>query len=299
VAENVFSSLSKYASASDENYLTEALVFLVKLLLERKPAAGLDTVNFLCGQSRGVCFGDPKSVAIATQVAVDLGRPDIEIRDGTNTLVYIEVKHDSPLGVNQLERYKAQLQESGLSNTLLVLLTRSRSSLLETSLQPDEYHHICWYDIYNWLSNVDTKDAICQYFIRSFMSFLEDKSMSLKKVTWEYIQGVPSLINLTTMMEAAVQEVMPAVALRRTAGWSWRGFYLDNAYFLGIRYERPLTVTFENNFGNNPTATHELDLEGRHFFSLSREEQFEGLINFLQTASQEVPKGSVSAEPIE
>jgi hypothetical protein len=131
------------------------------------------------------------------------------------------------------------------------------------------------------------------------MSFLEEKNMNLKKVTWEYIQGVPSLINLTNMMETAVQEVMSTVALRRTAGWSWRGFYLDNAYFFGIRYEHPLTVTFENNFGNNPTVTRQLDLEDSHFFSLSREEQFESLINFLQTASREVPKGGVSTEPVE
>ena len=37
---NVFSSLSKYCSSTDENYLTESLVFLIKLLLKRMPEEG-------------------------------------------------------------------------------------------------------------------------------------------------------------------------------------------------------------------------------------------------------------------
>ena len=33
--------------------------------------------------------------------------------------------------------------------------------------------------------------------------------MNLKKVTWEYMQGTKSLLNLTTMMETAAKEIMP------------------------------------------------------------------------------------------
>lgn len=286
MSENVFSSLSKCGSDVDENYLTEALVLVTKLLLERKPATGLDMVNLLCSQHPEACFSDPKSVLISTQVTTDMGRPDIEI-SGEDTLVYVEVKHDSPLGLDQLERYKAQLQESRFPNTRLVLLTRSRNSSFDTTLQPGDYHHIYWYEIYNWLHKVDTQDDVCQYFVHSLMDFLEEKRMSMKRVTWEYIQGIPALLNLTDMMETAITEVMPGIKLTRTAGWNWRGSYLPDDYWFGVRYAQPLVVVFENNRGYDPvTYKRDLNLEERHFFSLDKDEQFECLVEFLRQASE-------------
>lgn len=296
MSENVFSSLSKYGSDVDENYLTEALVLVTKLLLERKPATGLDMVNLLCSQHPGACFSDPKSVLISTQVTTDMGRPDIEIR-GEDTLVYVEVKHDSPLGLDQLERYKAQLQESRFPNTRLVLLTRSRNSSFETTLQPGDYHHIYWYEIYNWLHKIDTQDDICQYFVHSLMGFLEEKRMSMKRVTWEYIQGIPALLNLTDMMETAITEVMPGIKLTRTAGWNWRGFYLPDDYWFGVRYAQRLVVVFENNRGYDPvTYKRNLNLEERHFFSLDKDEQFECLVEFLRQASENALEVSQDTE---
>jgi hypothetical protein len=135
---NIFSSLFKYGHGVDENYLTEALAFLVKLLLQRTPLGGLELANLLSGERGGPLFSDPSSVTVSTQVAVEEGRPDIEIRDGPSTVVYLEVKHDSGLGVDQLERYKAQLDESGIPNTRLVLLTRSRIACQQTTLLPSE-----------------------------------------------------------------------------------------------------------------------------------------------------------------
>jgi len=293
--ENIFSSLSKYSSGANENYLTEALVFVTRLLLERTPAAGLDMVNLLCGLSQETWFSDPKSVHISTQVTTDEGRPDIEIR-GKDTLVYIEVKHDSPLTSGQLESYKTQLDKAASPNTRLVLLTRSRNSAFETTLQPGDYHHIYWYEIYNRLSQTDTQDDVCQYFVQSLMSFLEEKRMSMKRVTWEYIQGVPALLNLTDMMETAIAEVMPGVKFTRTAGWTWRGFYLPNGYWFGIRYTQPLVVVFENNNGKSPTYKRDLNLEKNHFFALNKDEQFECLVEFLQQASASAPKASQDAE---
>ena len=290
--KDVFSSLAKYGSSVDENYLTEALVFVTNLLLERKHAIGLDVVNLLCGQHRDSCFDEPKSVLISTQVTTDTGRPDIEIK-GKDTLVYIEVKHDSPLGPDQLERYKAQLNESDFSNTQLVLLARSRNSTLETSLQPGDYYRIYWYEIYNWLSETNTQDDVCQYFVKSLMSFLEEKRMSMKRVGWEYIKGIPALLNLTDMIETAITEVMPGAKLTRTAGWNWRGFYLPDNYWFGVRYVQPLVVTFENNRGYTPvTYKCDLNLEGRHFFSLNKDEQFECLVEFLRQASESAPEVS-------
>ena len=280
---NVFSSLAKSSSGSVEDYLTEAFVFVVRLLLQRSTSAGLEIINSLCGNGRGWSFLDPKQVDIQTQVTTEEGRPDIEIRGDPDILVYVEVKHDSALGVQQLERYRAQLDESGHSKTLLVLLTRSRSSSRETTLQSDGFHHVCWYEIYNWLANAAIQDETCQYMVDSLVLFLEEKRMSMKKVTWEYINGVPAFLNLIAMMEAAISEALPDVKIKRTAGLYWRGFYLDDEYWWAIRYARPLLIVFENNMGNDPiTFKRDLDLEVEHFFSLSKDEQFERLVSFLR-----------------
>ena len=285
---NVFSSLSRYSSSTDENYLTESLVFLVMLLLERMPEEGLALVNLLSGASQMALFSDPRSVEISTQITVEQGRPDIEIRSGSDLLIYVEVKHDSGLGWDQLERYHAELLKSGIPTTRLVLLTRSRYSSPATTLPPSEYYHLRWYEIYNHLSAMETCDDVCEYFTRCFMDFLEEKKMSMKQVGWEYITGVPALLDLTDMMEAAIAVVIPDSGLKRTAGWSWRGFYLYEEYFFGMRYALPVTVVFEDNRGNSPNFKQSLDLAAAHFFSLSKDEQFECIVAFLQGVAEQL-----------
>ena len=289
MSDNIFSVLSKYAFRQEENYLTEALAFLLRLLLERNPPTGLDLVNSLCGRDPAATFTNATSIAISTQVTTEQGTPDIGIRVGDSTLVYVEAKHDSPLGIDQLTAYLDQLNQSGFLDTRLVLLTRSRSSSIQTTLEPDDYHHVCWYELYNWCSNIETEDDVCQYLIHSFMSFLEEKRMSMKKVSCEYMEGIPALLNLADMMEAAISEVMPEDKWKRSGGWNWRGYYLPDDYWFGVRYHKPMVVVFEDNHGYDPvTHKRDLNLEKEHFFSLSKDEQFELLVTFLKRAWEDV-----------
>ena len=48
--------------------------------------------------------------------------------------------------------------------------------------------------------------------------------MALKKVTWEYIQGLPAFVNLINMMETAIVKVALPARLKESAGWTWMGF---------------------------------------------------------------------------
>ena len=285
---NVFSSLFTYGAVAEENYLTESLVYVLNLLLQRLPSHGVQVLNHLVGPLPLHPLDQAKTIRISTQVTVDVGRPDIQVDMLPDTRVYIEVKHDSPLGPGQLEYYLKSLQNEGVPNHQLVFLSRSRAAGLGTTLLPDQYHHVCWYEIYKWLEAIQTDDEVCTFIIREFLSFLEDKNMSLKKVGWEYIEGVPAFLQLTHMMETAVKEIFPDAQFKRTAGWSWRGFYLDNTYFFGIRYEDPLVVTFENDTGNNPTFKRAVRLEEIHFFSLTNDAQFESLVRFLQSVLDDI-----------
>ncbi|MGC9349994.1 MAG: hypothetical protein ACP5JG_17780 [Anaerolineae bacterium] len=287
---NIFSTLARYSGHAEENYLTESLVFVARLLLERDPARGLEFANLLCCQDNEPWFTSAPSVQISTQVNTPVGTPDIELRNN-DVLVYVEVKHDSPLGIDQLERYKEQLDQSGISRTRLVLLSRSRYSDVGTSLDPSAYQRLYWYNIYNWLSDAETDDEVSRYFCDGLIDFLEEKNMSMKKVGWEYINGVPAMLDLTEMMEAAVIVALPDASRQRTGGWFWRGFYVSEDLFFGFRFSEPLKLVLENNKGNNPkTLECTLDLEAEHFFSLTNNEQLDCLVKFLLESTESIPE---------
>lgn len=286
---NIFSALARYSGHAEENYLTESVVFVARLLLERDPPRGLDFANLLSCQRKQPWFTSAPSVQISTQVSTAVGTPDIELRQN-GVLVYVEVKHDSPLGIDQLERYKEQLDQSTACRKRLVLLSRSRYSDPGTSLDPSAYHRLYWHNIYNWLATAVTDDGVIRYFCDSLMGFLEEKNMSMKKVGWEYINGIPAMLDLSQMMEAALVVALPDASRQRTGGWFWRGYYVSGDLFFGFRFDQPLKLVLENNKGNNPkTLECALDLEREHFFSLPSNEQLDCLVAFLHESTSGIP----------
>lgn len=295
---NIFSTLFKYCVFSQENYLTEAFVYLLIELLKREPKIGLALLSDLTGFSSVPKLLDASIVACSTQVTVDEGRPDIEIQYGDQLQIYIEVKHDAPLHTGQLEAYKTELGRSSFPETRLVLLTRSHQTALETTLAPDEYHHYCWYQVHNFLSSAEIKDKVAEFLSEQFLEFLEEKGMNLNKVTWEYIDGIPALLNLINMVEVAIEEAIPGVKIKRTGGWNWRGFYVGEI-FCGVRYDLPLVLVFENNGGWHTTYKRDLDLETKLFFAMKKDQQFDMLIEFIKESYKDMPKKleTVNAEP--
>jgi len=288
----IFSTLFKYCTGSDENFLTDSFVYVLKLLLVRSPNEGLMFLNNLCNLPDQDHFDQASAITISTQVTVEQGRLDIEIKD-YRRLVYIEVKHDAALAPNQLEKYLEELHAANYEHYQLVLLTRSRTSALETTLAPTAYHHVLWYQVHENLHALPIQDEVSSFFIRNLLNFLTEKNMSMNRVTWEYMQGVPSLLDLTNTLEEAISEAMPGIRIRKTAGWSWRGFYTYDGFYIGVRLNIPTLISFEDNLGNHPISyKRDLDLNQAHFFSLKQGEQYECLINFLRNARKDAPQPS-------
>ncbi len=285
---NVFRTLSKYGSTEVENYLTESFVFTLRLLFDRSPSIGFDILDSILGISIRENLKVPAIPEFITQEKVEEGYPDITVRFEPDGLAYIEVKHDARLGDGQLEYYKRMLEKSGASVQALVLLTRSKQSSIETNLPKDDFNHVCWYEVHGWLRKCLGIDSVSDYFIQDFLEFLEEKKMSLQRISWEFDNGITSLVDLTSMMEAAVAEVFNGMKMKRTAGWSWRGFYLNEAYFFGVRYDDPTTVVFENNLGTDPDYKKDLVFQDEHFFSLDAGGQFECMTSFLNQCKEEI-----------
>lgn len=301
-SDNIFSALAKYNSATYENYLTESFVFVINTLLQQERSIGIEVLNQLCGIDSESSFNVDEDVSISTQEVTEQGTPDIKA-SSANKLIYIEVKHDSAVDPEQLKRYKKDLESSSVALKQLILLTKFPVDFNEHQGIPDK--HIRWFEVYNWLTNVmaRTKDPISVYLIDSFKSFLEVKQMSIQKVNWEYINGVPALNNLINMIEVAIEGASLHIH-GKSAGYYFRGFLLENKEFwCGIFYSEPLLVRFEiedkKKFDINilePTYTiwedntrywFQLQLEDILFFSLDKDKQLEEITKFVRTAYKE------------
>lgn len=284
----LFTTLSRCNLSSAENYLTESLAYVLRLLIERQPEQGREILRRLSGLADCAMEG---SLTIRTQVTTEAGIPDMEIRGANGLLVYVEVKHGAPLGVGQLEAYRHQLDTSGACPTALVLLTRSLASAFGTTLSPERFHHVCWYEIHDWLAEAPWDDEPSAFIAGEFRSYLEEQRMSQHSVDWDYIRGVPAMLHLSDMLEAAIQEAVPGEALKRTGGWSWRGYRIPPSLWCGVRYHAPLIIVFEDNNGYHPVTYHrELDLQDTHFFALNKNQQFERLIRFVAEAWSGAPR---------
>ena len=90
---NLFKVLSKYGSGAEEDYLTESFVLLIKIILEQKMIFGLSFLNKICGLTDDHKFKNRDLLSISTQVIIEGGRPDIEIKYGNKVLIYIEICH--------------------------------------------------------------------------------------------------------------------------------------------------------------------------------------------------------------
>jgi len=302
--ENIFSALAKYNSAIDENYLTESFVFVINTLLQQECSIGIEILTQLCVNNNEFSFDIDENISVSTQETTEQGTPDIKV-SSPNKLIYIEVKDYSPVDSEQLRRYKKAL---GLSNTPikhLILLTRFPVDYSEHQGIPDKC--IRWFEVYNWLASAKdkAKDPVNLYLIDEFKSFLEVKQMSIQKVGWEYINGMPAMNNLIDMIDVAIQAL--SVKYWKSARWAHKGFYVeDNKLWCGIHYNNPLVITFEMNKrkfnsklikapsyemrGGKEHIWFRLPLEDRHFFSLNKDEQLEEITKFVKTTYIEAQK---------
>jgi hypothetical protein len=297
--ENVFSALAKYNSARDENYLTEAFVFVLNSLLLKEHPIGLQILTRLCVKDNEFAFDPDEYISISTQETTEQGRPDIKV-SSLDKLIYIEVKHDSALGPQQLARYKKALESSVATIRRVVLLTRFEIDFEDQQERAFD-KHVRWFEVYNWLANAKAQDPLSVYLIESFKSFLEVKQMSIQKVGWEYINGVPAFINLINMIEVAIQGASLAI-YKKSPGWDFRGFYIESPEFwCGIYHDDPLVLVFEitdkKQFNtklvdtpsypvreDKATIRFRLQLEDKYFFSLGKDKQLEEITNFVKKA---------------
>lgn len=307
--ENIFSALAKYNSEEGENYLTESFAFVINTLLQQERPIGIEVLTQLCVENGDFSFDTDEDISVSTQETIEQGRPDIKV-SSPDKLIYVEVKDYSPVVSSQLKRYRAELGSSSSTTKRLILLTRFPADFSEHKGIPDRY--VCWFEVYNWLADIKQKvqDPVSAYLIKSFMSFLEVKRMSIEKVGWEYANGVAAFNNLINMIEAGIKATK--ISFNRTypraAAWGSKAFWLeDKKFWCGIYYNAPLVVVFKafnkKDLDIDKVGTpsypvkkalqsiwFQLPLEGIHFFALDKDKQLEEITKFVKTAYTEAQR---------
>src|SRR6056297_43947 len=191
--DNLLMRLLHWAHKQDENFTTEAFVHLITTLIALEPQTAKNLLSKLTNGFLHLYKEDFSFLEINTQVHTDEGKPDIEIRT-KERLVYIEVKVDSKLGRDQLDRYRAALEKSDFSQTLLVLLTRYGS--LEGADKADFF--IQWHHVADWLQNASSKieNQQAEFLVQQFVEYLQLYKMTFDTVAGEIAKSVQFLERL-------------------------------------------------------------------------------------------------------
>jgi hypothetical protein len=158
-----------------------------------------------------------------------------------------------------------------------------------------------WYEIYNELSNIKPRDTLCKYFIDTFLKFMEVKGMSIKKVRWEYIEGLPTFFDLTKMIRVGIK-ANKIEKIKKSFAENWYGHYWNNKdFWAGVYYSDHMKVVFEDDraISDSTFRKHSkklpykikeednliryyLELEKIHFFSLNKDEQQKEISSFIK-----------------
>jgi len=302
---DIFSALSKYdGSISPENYLTEALAFLLRHLLAEEPAAAVAILNDLCGANDAFSFKDEESreLTVETQVTTEQGRPDLMIAVGDKRAC-LEVKKEAALGGTQLERYGDALEASSAAHTRLVVLSRYHVDIPARGRQPD--HCVRWFQVHEWLTGLTLTNPASCYLRDQFTAFLEASHMSIARVGWELMSGVEALANFGQMLAAAVEQAgLQGEAGKITFTGEYCGCYFGshNALWCGIYYKRPILFYFsvQSRYPASAKALLlakarvrynkdddgfylDLESESTHFFALGKDAQLGCLAKFIRT----------------
>ncbi|MCW5969234.1 MAG: PD-(D/E)XK nuclease family protein [Blastocatellales bacterium] len=276
-SKNLLLSLHRWAVRQDENFTTEALVFVLNHLLLHEPKAARSLLERMTDGFLNVGELGIDRIRIATQTTIAEGRPDIEI-SAPGHRIYIEVKVDAALEATQLERYRQGLASSGVPNTQLILLSRYPMSATN-SAQPDRT--LRWYQVSAMLEDEmrsRVKNPKSGYLIQQFVEFLQARNMSSRRVAsavsqglWDYLdreggllfmnkrirrpgellkdEALIPLYNLLIMMGEALkmEKIQPKLQFdsgRHNGGWI--GYNLERMRFwLFVYVSDPDTVIFD------------------------------------------------------
>lgn len=292
---NLLYNLHRLAIVQDENFITESFSYILQKLIESEIEVSLFILNNIFGEFYRIGSNEISAVSIATQISTPYGKPDIEIK-GPSFLFYIEAKIESGFGIDQLDRYRRALNESGAESTALITFTRYPLFIEEKSSKPDKA--IRWHQIVEWLEEAEICDLVNRYLRDEFITFMKLRGIAMEPVRWELTEGIRSFQNLLTMISEALSATNVSI-YSKSGAWDWHGYYIeDKHFFIGIYLSNPSVielnseVPLKENIPDNIEVgmieydcwKNQLDMssEDIHFFARNKQSQLLCIEEFIK-----------------
>jgi len=228
---NLLYNLHRLTVAQDENFITESFSYILQKFIESEFEAALFILNKIVGGLFQIDYNEISAVSIVTQISTPHGKPDIEIR-GPFFLFYIEAKVESGFGIDQLDRYRRALSESGAESTALITISRYPFLAEECTSKPDKA--IRWHQIVEWLESAKISNIVNSYLRDEFINFMKLRGLAMEPVGWQLTEGIRSFQNLLTMISEALSATNVSI-YSKSGAWDWHGYYIeDKKFFIGI-----------------------------------------------------------------
>lgn len=296
---NLLVSLNKWASGQQENFLTESFVHLLNALAQNSPVAFVSMISLMSDRKINPPADLTNQFIVTSQVDTDEGTPDIEI-SGPDSYILIEVKDESPIYMEQIERYYRVLEENKTRDKCLILLTKYQTSSITGSVIK-----LRWTQIAEWLLKIndEIEEEATNYIVRQFIEFLEYRGMSVNKAGWEMVAGIEQFRNFKTLLKHSMESA-GAHRVWSAYGADFNGWAIpdpesnSSKYYVFVEFENPRRLIFScppdevlENYRdewiergrNQLEKIIDLGSEEIHFFARELDSQREVLENFVAT----------------
>ncbi|MDD5457434.1 MAG: hypothetical protein PHV30_10460 [Candidatus Margulisbacteria bacterium] len=258
MTNTLFVNLCKYTPGKDidpeENFITEALVYMIKYSLDNGTDLSKRFINLLGANINDL---ELSSCLISSQTSFktkrgDIARPDITI-EFPDKYILVEVKVNAQINmysiednsetstINQLEKYSDIKVEK---EKYIVLLSKNFVTDLKGCNKS-----LSWQKVYEILKIYRSEDKIEAFLIEQFKKLMEVRQMVVGKVGYEFENGVRALVNLMGQLNKVIAEIKIGSYKSQSASYCL-GFHLlknnkEAVGWIGIYYDHPERIAFE------------------------------------------------------
>jgi hypothetical protein len=243
---------------------------------------------------------DSATPVIKTQFNTELGRPDVHVV-WKDLFILIEVKLTHRLPDKQRIAYAEILRRSRSTSKGIVLL--SLTPVVFDSTPEYFAKHVSWHEVAQWMRCHVPGDEVGGFLVRQFIAFLEECHMAVQHVDQTYSDGLQQFFRLIVMLERAIRDVRPPLAIYQDKPSGGKKFWLfrfgepaDDCRFQALIYfDQPQVIRFKiaNSLPSALTASlppgwdkkkkwwgRDFQLDDR-FFGLTSDLQLANLTRFL------------------
>jgi hypothetical protein len=215
-----------------------------------------------------------------------------------SSLNYYEVSNggDAVETIHQVKKY----QEIHAEQKSIYLLTKYPCEFDLTTCD-DFKGKFKWHDVHLMLKGYQTSDPVESYLVQEIIGYMENKGMSIPRVTFEFARGMEMLNALFKQIETAIE----GRAYVKSFGYEWMGYYItkknskgneENMGWVGNYYEGTRLIFEHHNqkvidhIQKNNLLGYEIgkrhtdgffDFENKKYFCLSAAEQVGALKKWI------------------